>query len=65
VVKSKDKKRARLNCMRHFLSTLDYPGKDPAVAAHPDPMIVGRAGHVIKRSEHILGAALHPAQRYT
>jgi hypothetical protein len=25
IVKSNDKKRARLNCMRHFLSTIDYP----------------------------------------
>jgi hypothetical protein len=28
VIKSNDKKRARLNCMLHFLSTLDYPDKD-------------------------------------
>ena len=28
IVKSDDKKRARLNCMRHFLTALDYPGKD-------------------------------------
>lgn len=62
IVKSNDKKRARLNCMKHFLSTLDYPGKDPAVAALPDPLIVGHASHVVRASEHILGAALHPAQ---
>ncbi len=31
IVKSNDKKRARLNCMRHFLSTVDYPNKDLAV----------------------------------
>ena len=64
IVKSNDKKRARLNCMRHFLSTLDYPGKDPAVAQAPDPLIVGRAAHVIHGSDHILGAALHPEQRH-
>ncbi|WP_353471399.1 polyphosphate kinase 2 [Salipiger sp. H15] len=58
VVKSDDKKRARLNCMRHFLSTLDYPGKDHRIATLPDPLIVGGAGHVIHRSEHIFGAAL-------
>ncbi|MBM3642639.1 MAG: polyphosphate kinase 2, partial [Alphaproteobacteria bacterium] len=28
VIKSDDKKRARLNCMQHFLSSLDYPNKD-------------------------------------
>jgi hypothetical protein len=27
IVKSDDKKRARLNCMQHFLSSLPYPGK--------------------------------------
>ena len=51
IVKSKDKKRARLNCMRHFLSTLDYPDKDPSVAQPPDPLIVGHAQHVLSRSE--------------
>ncbi|WGW05681.1 polyphosphate kinase 2 [Tropicibacter oceani] len=63
VVKSDDKKRARLNTMRHFLATLDYPGKDHAIATAPDPLIVGGAGHVIHRSEHILGTALHPDTR--
>ncbi|MFN7050640.1 MAG: polyphosphate kinase 2, partial [Gemmobacter sp.] len=47
VVKSDDKKRARLNCMRHFLATLNYPGKDAAVVGVPDPLIVGHAGQVI------------------
>ena len=31
IVKSNDKKRARLNTMRHFLSTLDYPDKDHSI----------------------------------
>ena len=65
VIKSDDKKRARLNCMRHFLSALDYPDKDPRIAAAPDPLIVGGAGHVIHRSAHILGGALQPADRRT
>jgi polyphosphate kinase 2 len=64
VIKSDDKKRARLNCMLHFLSTLDYPDKDPKVAHAPDPLIVGQAGHVIHKSDHILGAALHPDARH-
>ncbi len=63
IIKSDDKKRARLNCMRHFLSTLDYPDKDPHIAEAPDPLIVGQAGHVIHKSEHILGASLHPDTR--
>jgi polyphosphate kinase 2 len=63
VIKSDDKKRARLNCMLHFLSTLDYPDKDLRVAHAPDPLIVGQAGHVIHRAQHILGASLHPDAR--
>ena len=41
VVKSDDKKRARINCMRHFLYSLDYPAKDPTIAYKPDEKIVG------------------------
>jgi polyphosphate kinase 2 len=63
VIKSNCKKRARLNCMRHFLSTLDYPGKDHSIAQDPDPLIVGQAHHVIHRSDHILGKALHPESK--
>lgn len=42
VVKSDDKKRARINCLRHFLYSLDYPSKDPNIAYKPDEKIVGR-----------------------
>ena len=63
IVKSNDKKRARLNCMRHFLSTLDYPDKDLSIATPPDPLIVGKASHVVHQADHILGASLHPDQR--
>ncbi|MDU8942322.1 polyphosphate kinase 2 [Ovoidimarina sediminis] len=64
IIKSDDKKRARLECMAHVLSTLDYPGKDPKVARHPDPLIVGGASHVVHRADHILGTALHPELRH-
>ena len=63
VVKSNDKKRARLNCMLHFLHSLDYPGKDPKVAHAPDPLIVSTAQHVLHKSDHILGKSLHPDDR--
>ncbi len=65
VIKSDDKKRARINCMRHFLNSLDYPGKNPKIACAPDPLIVGSADHVIHRSAHILGTSLHPETRRT
>jgi len=58
VVKSNDKKRARLNCMRHFLSTIDYPDKDHSVVGSPDPLIVGQAHHVIHGASHIHTASL-------
>lgn len=65
IVKSNDKRRARLEAMRHFLSRLPYDGKDGSVVNAPDPLIVGGAAHVIGRSSHILGTALHPEQRRT
>jgi len=63
VVKSDDKKRARLNCMLHFLHALDYPDKDPKVGRAPDPLIVSTAQHVLHKSDHILGKSLHPEDR--
>lgn len=63
IVKSDDKKRARLNCMKHFLYSLPYPEKDTGVLRHPDPLIVASSAHVIGSSEHILGKSLHPDQR--
>ena len=58
IVKSSDKKRARLACMQHFLSTLNYPGKNREVV-ETDPLIVGQSSHVIGRSRHILGPSLN------
>ena len=63
VIKSNDKKRARINCMLHLLNALPYPNRDRQVAHAPDPLIVGHAGHVIGRDDHILGKSLHPESR--
>ncbi|MDD9877499.1 MAG: polyphosphate kinase 2, partial [Magnetovibrio sp.] len=60
VIKSNDKKRARINCMQHFLHSLDYPNKDERVVGTPDPLIVGAADTVIHRDRHILAPSLHP-----
>jgi polyphosphate kinase 2 len=43
VVKSNDKKRGRINAMRHLLSKFDYDDKDDDVVREPDPQVVGRA----------------------
>ena len=41
-IRSNDKKRARLNAMRYFLSQFEYEGKDHEVVGTPDPRIVRR-----------------------
>jgi len=63
IVKSDDKKRARLNCMRHFLSSLSYDDKDESVVGAPDPYLVTSSAHAVGNSEHIFGKSLHPDQR--
>jgi len=51
VIKSNDKKRARVEAMRHVLHLFDYPGKDPEVATPADPLIVGPASLVFEEGE--------------
>jgi polyphosphate kinase 2 len=41
IVKSNDKKRARLEAMRHILEQFDYPGKDDEIVGEPDRKIIG------------------------
>jgi polyphosphate kinase 2 len=60
IIKSDDKKRARLSCMQFFLSSLPYPAKNAKVVTGPDPLIVGTTAHVIGRDDHILGKTLRP-----
>ncbi|MGY1670641.1 polyphosphate kinase 2 [Geodermatophilus sp. SYSU D00710] len=50
VIKSNDKKRARLEAMRHVLDRLDYADKDGDVVGDPDPLIVGSAADVLEES---------------
>lgn len=52
VIRSDDKKRGRVNCMRHFLSTLDYPGKDTRVVQAPDPLIVGSPSEIYDKNSN-------------
>ena len=52
VVKSNDKRRGRLNAIRHVLSGIDYEDKDAGVIGTPDPQIVGRAATVYELGEH-------------
>jgi polyphosphate kinase 2 (PPK2 family) len=59
VIKSSDKKRARLACMQHFLHHLDYPEKDEHLVRRPDPLLVGNSQHVIGQSRHVFGPSLN------
>jgi len=59
VIKSSDKKRARIACMQHFLHSIDYPKKDCQLIREPDPLIVGHSQHVIGQSKHVFGPSLN------
>ena len=51
VVKSNDKKRARLEAMRWVLSQFDYPDKDTELVGVPDPKIIGPTNEVYDEGE--------------
>src|SRR4051812_36197649 len=48
VIKSNDKKRARVEAMRYVLSRVDYDRRDPGVIGVPDPLLVGTAADVLE-----------------
>lgn len=52
VVKSDDKKRARLNAMRYILHSLPYTGKSVERIGSVDDLLVGRANIIHERGEH-------------
>lgn len=52
VIKSDDKKRARLNAMRYVLHSLPYTGKDVEAIGPIDPLILGRANTIYEKGEH-------------
>ncbi len=43
VIKSDDKKRARINVIRFVLNSLGYPDKNKDITLAPDPLTVGRS----------------------
>jgi polyphosphate kinase len=52
VVKSDDKKRARLNAMRYVLHSMPYKDKDVKRIGPVDDLLVGRANIIHERDEH-------------
>ncbi|MBI5331245.1 MAG: polyphosphate kinase 2 [Betaproteobacteria bacterium] len=51
VIKSDDKKRARLNALRHVLHRMAYPNKDVEHLGLVDNLLVGRANVLYERGE--------------
>jgi polyphosphate kinase 2 len=51
VVKSNDKKRARLEAIRHVLHRFDYPDKNADLVGEADPLIVGPASRLLEEGE--------------
>jgi polyphosphate kinase 2 (PPK2 family) len=52
VIKSNDKKRARLEAFRVILDKIDYRSKDVDLVGTPDPLIVGPASRIYETGEH-------------
>ncbi len=52
VIKSDDKKRARLNAMRYVLHSLPYGGKDVERIGPVESLLVGRANSIHERGEY-------------
>jgi polyphosphate kinase len=53
VVKSNDKKRARLEALRYVLNRVPYEGKDERMVGQPDPLIVGPAPLLYESAERV------------
>jgi len=51
VIKSNDKKRARVEAMRHVLCLFRYDNKDHELVGAPDPLIVGAASDLFEEGE--------------
>jgi polyphosphate kinase 2 len=49
VVLANDKRRARLNLIRHVLDRVDYPGRDRTVVGKPDPLVLGHGAAFLKK----------------
>jgi len=49
VVKSNDKKRARLEAMRHILEQFEYDGKNADIVGHPDRKIIDKPAMLSER----------------
>jgi polyphosphate kinase 2 len=51
VVKSNDKKRARINAMRYVLNQFDYARRDTDIVSEPDGLVVGPPSNIYETGE--------------
>jgi polyphosphate kinase len=51
IVRSDDKKRARLNAIKHVLHLIPYAGKDTETVMAPDPKLCGSAASIYETDE--------------
>ena len=51
VIKSNDKKRARINALRYFLNKFDYEDKDTQVVFNPDSKVVQRGRDTLPENQ--------------
>lgn len=49
IVRSNDKRRARINAIRHFLGSMDYAGKDTTAIGTADTSIIGSGPQFLNR----------------
>lgn len=56
VVKSNDKKRARIEAMKWVLNAYDYPGKETKVIGRSDTLIIGSPDRVYEKGERPIKA---------
>ena len=54
IIRSDNKKRARINCMKHILSNMDYGKKLPEAELQPDPEIIISGIDEIRHMEEML-----------
>jgi len=54
VVNSNNKKSARINVLKHILSSIDYEGKSTTIDLTPDPQILYDGSHEIIRLEKLI-----------
>jgi polyphosphate kinase len=60
VVKSNDKKRARLEAIKHILRKFDYVGKDEEVIGEPDTILIGPPSALSEHNPDISLPSLSP-----